>query len=142
MRMTKTTGRMTIDRTLADIIVGILVFGLILQLILIWFVSQKLFFCIGLWTGILTACVYAYHIWWSLDRNLTVNADNERGATAFSLKHSVIRYAAVALVLLGLWYIGGNTSMLAGFAGVLGIKVGAYLQPVISRFTGRFFDKQ
>ncbi len=131
--MTETTKKQKTDRTLSEIFLGVIAFGLLCQFTVIWFVTEKLFFSIGLWTGILTACIYSYHLWWSIDRNMTVNADNERGALAYSLKHSVIRYGAVALILVGLWYLGGNTAMLSGFLGVMGIKIGAYLQPVTNR---------
>ena len=131
--MTELKKKLKIDRTLSEMFLGIIIFGLLCQITVIWFVPQKLLYTAGLWIGILTACIYAYHLWWSIDRNMTVNADNERGASAFSLKHSVLRYAAVALILLGSWFLGGNTPMLAGFLGIMGIKIGAYLQPLISR---------
>lgn len=134
--MTEVTKKIKIDRTLSEMILGILAFGAICQLTVFWFIPQKGCFAAGLWIGITAACAYAWHLWWSLDRNMTVNADNERGATAFSLKQSVLRYAGVALVLIGLWYLGGNTSMLAGFLGVMGVKIGAYLQPLIGRSLG------
>ncbi len=140
--MTGTTGKMKIDRTLAYMLIGILAFGILCQLAIVWFVSKKLLFTVGLWVGIATACVYAYHLWWSLERNLTVNADNEKGATVFSLKHSILRYLGVMLVLAGLWFMGGITAMLAGFLGVMGAKVGAYLQPLILKLTDRYRSKR
>lgn len=130
-----------VDSTLSDMFLGIVLFGAVSQLTVVWFVSERLFFSIGLWIGIMTACIYSYHLWWSLDRNLTVNADNERGAAAFSIRYSVIRYAMTALILAGLWLVGGNTAMLAGFLGVMGIKAGAYLQPVISHIRTRRWSK-
>lgn len=130
--MTEARNKKRINSTLSDMFSGIVAFGVICQLTAVWFVPQKINYSLGLWVGIITALLYGYHLWWSLDRNLTINADNERGATAFSLKHSVLRYAAVAAVLIGLWYIGGNTAMISGFVGVMGIKIGAYLSPVIA----------
>lgn len=130
-----TAKKVKIDRTLSELLSGILIYGVVCQLTIVWFVSHKGYYSIGLWTGILTASIYAYHLWWTISRNMTFNADNEKGATAYSLKHSVIRYAAVALILAGLWYIGGNTSMLSGFLGVMGVKVGAYMQPLVVKLT-------
>lgn len=138
--MTGATGKMKIDRTLSCMHIGIIAFGILCQLVIVWFVSEKLYFTVGLWVGIITACIYAYHLWWSLDRNLTVNADNEKGAAAFSLKHSILRYASVMFILMGLWFLGGNTAMLAGFLGVMGVKAGAYLQPLILRIADRNKD--
>ncbi len=139
--MTEMKNKAKIDSTLSDMFLGIAAFGALCQLTIVWFVSERLFFSIGLWIGIITACIYSYHLWWSLDRNLTLNADNERGATAFSIRYSVIRYAMTALVLAGLWLIGGNTAMLSGFLGIMGIKAGAYLQPLISRIKIRRWSK-
>ncbi len=130
------------DDTLLLFITGILMFGILCQLTVVWFVTWKLGFSIGLWIGILLACAYAWHIRWSLWRNLTDNADNERAASAFSLKHSILRYIVVAISLVALWYMGGNTMMLAGFLGIMGVKVGAYLQPVIKKVYDRFSDKE
>ncbi len=131
-----------IDETLILLIMGILAFGLLCQVTVIWFIPDKIGYSIGLWIGIVLATAYAYHIWWSLAHNLTVNADNERGAAAFSLKQSILRYAVVAASLVILWYAGGNTMMLAGFLGIMGVKAGAYFQPLMKRIFDRYTDKE
>ncbi|MCR5399479.1 MAG: hypothetical protein K6E68_08120 [Lachnospiraceae bacterium] len=130
------------DEELAAFIAGIVIYGILCQLTVLWFVDDKAGYSMGLWAGIAVACGYASHIRWSLWRNLTINADNERAATAFSLKHSVIRYAAVIVTLLLLWYFGGNTMMLAGFLGIMGAKAGAYIQPIVKKFYDRYIDKE
>lgn len=121
-----------IDETLLGLLVGIVAFAVVSQLIGVFFVKSILKYTIGLWIGIILALGCAYHMWWSLDKNLTINADNEGGARAFAIKQSMIRYAVILLVFLGVC-LTDFAYPLSAFLGIMGLKVGAYMQPVINR---------
>lgn len=118
-----------IDTTLQELIIGILVFELLCQFIGIFFVKEDLKYSIGLWIGTILAVISAYHMWWSLNRNLTVNADNESGARAFSIKSNLIRYLII-LFVFGLVCVTDFANPIAAFLGIMGLKAGAYLQPL------------
>ncbi len=121
-----------IDETLLGLLIGILVFAVISQLAGMFFVKSIMKYTLGLWMGTVLALACAYHMWWSLDRNLTVNADNEGAARAFAIKQSMIRYAVILLVFLGVC-VTDFAYPLSAFLGIMGLKVGAYIQPVINR---------
>ncbi len=119
-----------IDETLLELLMGILLFTVVCQIIGMWFVPSMSAYTIGLWIGALLAGLSAIHMWWALDRNLTVNADNEKGAQAFATKWSMIRYAVILLVFLVLC-LTDFAYPLAAFLGIMGLKIGAYLQPLM-----------
>lgn len=121
-----------IDETLLGLLIGIIVFAVISQIAGMFFVKSMLKYTIGLWIGSLLALACAYHMWWSLDRNLSLNADNEGAARAFAIKQSMIRYAVILLVFLCIC-LTDFAYPLSAFLGIMGLKVGAYLQPVINR---------
>lgn len=121
-----------IDETLLELIMGILLFGIICQLVGVWFVKEALKYTIGLWLGILLAVLSGIHMWWSLDRNLTINADNEKGAQAYSTRANLIRYFVIVIVFL-IICLTDFSYPLAAFLGIMGLKIGAYLQPLMKK---------
>ncbi len=134
--------RKKIDPTLAAMIMGIPVFGLLCQLALVWFVRDKIGYSMGLWIGIILAIAYTYHLWWTIDRNLTFNAADVKSATAYSVKNSAIRYGGVMIALGLVWYLGGDTMMLSCALGIIGVKAGAYMQPLMNRIIFKNKDKE
>lgn len=121
-----------INETLMELMIGIVVFAVVSQLAGMFFVDSMSMYTAGLWIGTVLALGCAYHMWWALDRNLTINADNEGGARAYAVKHSIIRYLVILLVFIGIC-VTDFAYPLAAFLGIMGLKAGAYLQPVINR---------
>ena len=120
------------DDTLKILLTGIGVYGLVCQLGGMFFVPDMLKYTLGLWLGVLLALICAWHMWWTLDRNLTLNADNEGSAKAYSIKNSLLRYTFICLVFV-LVCVTDFAYPLATFLGVMGLKAGAYLHPVINK---------
>jgi hypothetical protein len=122
-----------INEALPELIAGILAWGVLCELIGVWFVSDKLGCSLGLWIGIATAVCMAVHMAWSLDRVVTFE---QKDATALMTKHNLIRYAAVVLVEV-IIMLTKAANPLAAFLGIMGLKVAAYLQP----FTHKLFRR-
>ena len=122
-----------IDDTLKELLIGILVFGVLAQLGGMFFVKSMSAYSIGLWIGVLLALACAYHMWWSLNKNLTMNADNEGTARTFAIKQNLIRYAVI-LIVFALVCLSDFAYPLSAFLGIMSLKAGAYLQPFVSRF--------
>ena len=118
--------------TLKELLIGILVFGIVSQLAGMFFVESMLKYTAGLWIGILLAMACAWHMWWSLNRNLQLNADNEGGARTYAIKQNLIRYAVILLVFAGVC-VTGFAYPLAAFLGIMGLKAGAYMQPFVKK---------
>ena len=122
-----------IDDTLKELLIGILAFGVLAQLGGMFFVKSMSAYSIGLWIGVILALLCAYHMWWSLNKNLTLNADNEGAARTFAIKQNLIRYALILIVFV-LVCLSDFAYPLAAFLGIMSLKAGAYLQPFVNRF--------
>lgn len=124
--------KIKIDNTLLELLLGILAFEILCQIIGLLFVKDDLKYSAGLWIGAVLACLSAWHMWWTLDRNLTINCDNEKGAQAYGIKGNLLRYAIILLVFFAVC-VTDFANPLAAFLGIMGLKIGAYLQPLIHR---------
>lgn len=120
------------DKTLRELCMGIIVWGLLCQLIGIWFVADKAGYSLGLWMGVLLAAGAGVHMWWALDKALGFEQDT---AVKMITKYSIIRYVVIVIVM-GLIMISGFANPLAAFLGLMGLKVAAYLQPFTHKVLG------
>lgn len=123
-----------LNQALPALWVSILFYGVLCQIIGIFLVKNKLSYSFGLWIGILLALLMAYHMAYVLERALDMG---ERGAQAVVMKHNLIRYAVIVIVL-AIVMLTDVANPLAAFAGIMGLKVGAYLQP----FANKLLDRQ
>lgn len=118
-----------INETLAELLTGILFWGIFWQLAGVWFVHDKVSCSVGLWCGVLTAGACAVHMYRSLDRAFDLA---EKDAQKYVVSRSMMRYGFIILVLLLLIATGvGNP--LCCFLGVMGLKAAAYLQPLLHK---------
>lgn len=124
------TGR--IDRTLLELVTGILVTGILGQAGA-FFVERKLYYTLGWWSGILIAIFVAWHMWRTLDKGLDLG---EAGAPKYLASANIIRYVIVAVAYIAVAVLDfGNP--IATFFGILMLKVAAYIQP----YTHKIFTK-
>jgi len=121
-----------INAVLFEMIAGIIVFGLTAQILIVWFLTDKLGFSLGLLLGIIVAIGYTIHMWWSIGQYLYMGTY----APGLARKHMAIRYMVVALVL-GAAAMINQIEFLAVVLGVLGIKVGAFMQPLLRKVIKR-----
>lgn len=122
-----------VNDSLPDLLTGILIFGLLAELVPVWFINDKAGYTIGLLIGIVTAMLAAWHMAWSLDKAFDYE---EETATRKLLKGSALRYG-VQLVVLGILIVTGLANPLAAFLGMWSLKVSAYLSP----FTHKLFRR-
>lgn len=119
-----------VDRTLLELLTGILIFGIICQAAGILFPIQKGKYAMGLWPGILLAGFCAFHMWRSLNKAFLCDA---KSAARLMAGGYVVRYLFTGIFLLLLYFTDAGY-VLAGFLGVMGLKAAAYLQPVTHKF--------
>ena len=109
-------------------LLGILIYGGLVELIGVWFASDKLLFTTGLLIGIACALGMAVHLAVVLDE--TVRTQNA-SPKMIKLK-SVLRYlVVVAVFFVMMWLHLGN--LISAFIGVLGLKASAYAQPLLHK---------
>ncbi|MCR4684433.1 MAG: hypothetical protein K5649_03110 [Lachnospiraceae bacterium] len=126
------------NRTLREMFPGILLYGIVAQIILTLAFPPLLYRAVGLWAGILSGCAMAIHMAWCLE---TIVALDEKGATAYVRKTTILRYACVCILLLliGFLKIGDPVSFVLG---TLGLKIGAYLQPLTHKVFMKIYEKR
>ncbi len=127
-----------LNEALPELLLGILLYGIVIQVAGIWFAEDKLRYSSGLWIGILTAMGMAYHIARIIAETIDC-VDAHKTRIQITAK-GILRYAAVVIVFTVTMYFDlGNLITL--FLGVMGLKISAYLQPslhkVLIRVTGK-----
>ena len=129
--------RIKIDRTLLELSVGSMLWGILCQLTIMWFVKDKAGYSLGLWLGVLLAVAAGIHMWWSLDRSLDFMQDT---AVKMVTKHNMIRYLVI-VVVMGLIMISDFANPLSAFLGLMGLKVSAYIQPFTHKICEKFYKE-
>ena len=77
------------NRALPGLLGGMVLFGVVSQIVGMFFVEEKLNYSIGLWIGVLIAAFMAFHMAWSLNSALDQDV---KGAQAVATRQNIIRY--------------------------------------------------
>ena len=121
------------NQTLLELLTGIVVLGVGIQIVCLFVSKNYLYDAVGLWSGIGLCCFSAIHMWRSIEDAVDLG---EAGAT----KHVRLGYATrmvVTLLVAGsviYFRIGNYVTLLIG---VFPLKLAAYLQP----FTHKLFQR-
>lgn len=126
--------KIKIDATLFDLCLGIFLYGIVCQIVILFF-SHTLEYNLGLWIGIILAIAGSVHMWWTIDKSLEMVS---KDATKTVGAHYMIRYFALAAVM-ALLAVSGFANPLFAFLGYMGMKVSAYLQPFIRKISSKIF---
>ena len=98
-----------LNDALPELVLGIIVYGIVVELAGVWFVTDKLRYTTGLVIGIALAVGMAV------------------------IAKSILRYVIVVIVFFVMMKFNlGN--LFTAFIGVLGLKISAYLQPFTHKF--------
>lgn len=122
------------DRTLLEMHTGMVLFGIVCQLVGAFIVKNQLRYAGSLWFGILFAVAGSLHMARTLDRALTEGADTSK----IIVGGYVFRYLMTAAVL-ALVALTGVLDPLIVFLGYMSMKVTAYLQPLTHKFYNMLF---
>lgn len=127
-----------LNDALPGLLLGIIVYGILVELVGVWFVTDKLRYTAGLAIGIALACGMAINI--AVVLQDAVDVYGESNARAKIVAKSIVRYVIVVVVFFVMMKFNlGN--LVTAFIGVLGLKVSAYLQPfahkIISKLSRR-----
>ena len=127
-----------INDALPGLVLGIVIYGIVVEVVGVWFVEDKLRYSTGLLIGISLAIGLAVNI--AVVIRDAVEIYGADGARTRLIIKSVLRYLVVVIVFFVMMKFNlGN--LFTAFIGVLGLKVSAYLQPfahkVILKLQGR-----
>ncbi len=114
-----------INSSLPLLLLGIVIWGCLVQLVGIWFVEDKLRYSTGTWIGVSLAVFMAINL------ALVIESAVDRGSSVGVLRFkSILRYLVVIIVFFVMIYFNlGN--WISSFIAVMGLKVSAYAQPFI-----------
>lgn len=117
------------DNTLLELVTGIILVGVAVQIVCLIAFPNDLYNAIGLWSGVAIGSGMAIHMKYSIEDALDLG---ETGA----VKHVRMTYAlriTVVLILMGcvLYFDLGNPLTL--LAGLIALKISAYLQPYMHK---------
>lgn len=126
-----------INRTLFELETGILIYGVVCQLV-IMLIRNRPGYSLGLWIGIVTAMLGAFHMWWSLDRALDLP---EKAAVRSMSTHNIIRYLVFVLVV-GATAVTQIANPLFIFLGIMSIKVSAYMHFLTQKISVKIYGEE
>lgn len=123
------------NKTLQELLIGIAVFGIIAEILICVFTKEKFYNSLGLIVGIVISLICAVHMAWGIE--IAVMLD-EKSSIAITRKYTVIRYLimCVALAVIGVTDVASPVTLIFGF---LGLKMGAYLNPIIHMIIIKIF---
>lgn len=116
-----------LNKVLPELILGIILYGILLQVFGVWLVKDKLHYSSGLWIGIALAVGMAIHMAVVIEDAVSLNSSRAKLIT-----QSLVRYIVVVVVFFVMMYFHlGN--LVSAFLGVMGLKAAAYAQPFIHK---------
>lgn len=125
------------NRTLLEMHVGIIFFGLICQIIGAFIVKNQVTYALSLWFGIVTAIVSAYHMNRTLERAL----DSGANAGGIALKGYLFRYIMLFIILL-IAVIVESMNPLVVFLGYMSLKISALMEPITHKVVNKIFREE
>lgn len=121
---------------LPGLVAGIVIYGMLVQVLGVWFVEDKIGYSVGLWYGIIMAIGMAVNMAAMIYDS--VLEDVGKRANYRVIAKSVFRYVVVVILFFILGYFNfGN--LFTAFLGVLGLKISAYMQPLLGKTGNRLF---
>ena len=124
------------NRTLLEMNIGLVFWGLVCQLAGIFFTSDKLIYSFGIWFGIALGMVNVLHMYRTLDRGL----DMGEAATKVIFRGYMIRYVLL-VVIFGIIMVTNVINPLVVFLAYMGVKVTALLQPITHKLCNKIFHE-
>ncbi len=124
------------NETLTEMFCGEAVWSLLWAAGILIFSKDRLHGILGLVIGTALALFYTVNLYMSVEGCLDLD---EKGAIAYTRKKYLIRYLVVCAVFVAT-ALTGIGSIYTCFAGIMGIKLGAYLQPLVRRYIFKRID--
>ena len=116
-------------QTLKELILGTVLWAVIICLVTVWFVDSRFVFVVSMTAGTVGAVATAVHMYRSIEYAMEMPEDS---AGKYLRKQSVLRMGGAIVLILLAYYLKGN--IVAIFLGLLTLKPGAYIQPLLHKF--------
>lgn len=117
------------NKVLLQLIVGILSYGVLIQILGLFLVEDKIFFSYSLWVGLILSIAMAIHMQLSIEKAL----EQEGRAAQTVLSRAYLIRTVVIFLTMGTGAYFGFLSILPCFIGLMGLKAAAILQPKLDK---------
>lgn len=124
------------DRTLLEMHTGMLLYGIVCQLVGAFFAEEQFRYASSLWFGVLFAVISSIHMARTLDKALP----SGEAAAKIITRGYVFRYLVVIMVL-AVVSVTNVMNTLIVFLGYMSLKITAYLQPFTHKFYNMLFHE-
>lgn len=127
----------TLKKEIFTISIGSLLFNLIVLFICLILIFTNLckidiiYITLGLLIGFMISIIYTYHMAISLNRS--IDFQDEKLAQSYYSKQKVFRQLLVIVFFVLVSQFINSTVAIFGLIGLFGIKVGAYISPLIKK---------
>lgn len=125
------------NRTLLEMHIGLLFWGLLCQVVGGLLVADKVVYAKSVWFGIAFAMVNAVHMYRTLDKALDYG---EKEATKIIFRGYLIRYVLVVGFLFAIMYTKVLNPLVV-FLAYMGLKVTALIQPITHKLCNKIFHE-
>lgn len=117
------------NSVLVELLIGIVLVGVLAQLVCLIFFERHLYHAIGLWVGVILSAVLAIHMQYSIEDGLELGGED---GVKHMQKSSVLRMLIVCVVVAVVFYKDwGNP--LTVLVGLMALKLAAYMQPLVHK---------
>lgn len=120
-------------QTFIELLAGIIFFGVLLIIPGIFWTGDKLAFYIGLGIGVLISLYFAYDMYSSLDKALTMESKH---ASMYIRKKTIFRLVIIIAIFFIAVYVE-QIQIISVLLGILTLKFSAYLQPLTHKFLAK-----
>lgn len=122
------------NNTLPEMLVGILVWGILVQIVLLLAFRNYLYNAVGLWCGIALSAGLAVHMKISIEDALDLGAANAKR----QFQVSTVKRLVMAVVVIGIVFYFRMGNPLTLLVGIFSLKISAYSQPLMHKIFQKF----
>lgn len=128
-----------LDPTVRDLLTGALLYGIIVEIIGMILVENRLSYSLGILVGYICVVFMVCHMYLTLEKALDMDPDS---ASKFSTRNNILRYVILVIILMLVAWLP-KVSVMAVIIMIFGMKISAFLQPVISKYiTSKIFKER
>lgn len=128
-----------LDPTVRDLLTGALLYGIIVEIVGMIMVENRLSYTLGILVGYICVVLMVCHMYLTLEKALDMEPEQ---ASKFSTRNNLLRYAILVVVLILVAWVP-KVSVVAVIIMIFGMKISAFLQPVISKYiTSKIFKER
>lgn len=117
--------------TLRELKTGIVLFAILAEVGGIWFMKNKPAYGLGVFFGAAVAFGLSIHMFRTLEIGLDLD---EKSATSYIRRKTVLRIVIMGVAVALACLFPAFLDVIGVLLGLLGLKVSAYLQPVIHKY--------